>query len=1020
LKPDQFAEFFAAVHGKTGEDRQPFDWQKRLAAQVLDTGDWPDVIRVPTGCGKTSVLDLAVFELALQASKQAPSRTAAWRICFVIDRRIVVDEVTDHAREIQTAIRDPDGLPVVKAVADQLRRLAPNNGEPLRLVRLRGGVYRDDGWAADPLTPTIIISTIDQIGSRLLFRGYGVSRRNLPVHAGLLAFDTRVILDEAHLSSVFGETLGAVRRYQRVAEASPLPDERRISLVCMSATARGGGSSFDLSSEDRNDERLKPRIEASKSADLVVVQVEAVAKDLRKKQPAKAREQEMRNRQAVVTELVNRAKACAAVDGETTDRPRVIGVIVNRVATARQVFDKLSSEDDHRRERETLLLTGRIRPFDRDWLLEAWLPRIRAGRKQEPDKPVFVVATQTVEVGANIDFDALVTEAASLDALRQRFGRLDRLGNRYARNLPVKATIVIRKDQAKTSDDDPVYGSAMAATWKWLNSVATTTGKGASKRASIDFGVNAMDARVPADTEALRPMLAPKPETPVLFPTHLDSWVRTNPLPDPDPDVSPFLHGRAETPADVQVVWRADLDPERRSSWLDIVSLVPPLSREALPVPIYELRAWLKNMAEANVSDVEGAQPEADDRVVADGALGYVLRWRGRDDARVVGPDDVKPGDTVVVPARYGGADAFGWCPRWQGPVEDIADRCLAQLVASYPATAFRRPKLRLRLHPALFPPADDGTRERLDALLRRAASAARTEDQDAWSPIARLLRAIEAVLPADHLNAAVKALLHHGGRVVPYPEDEGVVIAASIPLAVERPLPEDETEHEEPEGDEASFTGRQVPLIEHLESVARSAGVFARGCGLDDVIVKALELAGSWHDQGKHDHRFQAWLRGSELQALAADQPIAKSGRDVGQWKPSTLFGYPRGTRHEFTSVRLFEQAGNRRREADHDHDLAKLLIGTHHGFGRPFVPVVMDRQPVEVRLRHDGADLVTSSDHGLHRLDSGWTDLFWSMVRRFGWWGLAFLEALLVTADRTVSAREQQVQQSAPEDVA
>ena len=273
------------------------------------------------------------------------------------------------------------------------------------------------------------------------------------------------------------------------------------------------------------------------------------------------------------------------------------------------------------------------------------------------------------------------------------------------------------------------------------------------------------------------------------------------------------------------------------------------------------------------------------------------------------------------------------------------------------------------------------------------------------------------------HLESAVDALLTVAGGWEPwepYPKGiDGMVIVNSVAPVMKLPLHGDERGADEPDGDEVSFSGRQVPLTEHLENVGSAAAEFARGAGLsrptgrsdqaggDDRLVRTLELAGRWHDEGKRDVRFQAWLRGSELKALAARHPIAKSGRDSGQWKSSTLYGYPRGARHEFVSVRLFEQA---RFEGADEYvvDLARFIIGTHHGFGRPFPPVDRDTSPIAVTLVRDGRDLVVSSAHEFHRLDSGWVDLFWRMVRRFGWWGLAYLEALLVTADRTVSARE------------
>ena len=113
--PSAFAAFYQAVHGYA-----PFPWQVQLVQRLL-TNDWPRTLALPTSSGKTSVLDGVIFALAMQADRPARERTVPLRTCFVIDRRLVVDEVTTHAQHLaHTLATATHG--VVAAVADRLRR----------------------------------------------------------------------------------------------------------------------------------------------------------------------------------------------------------------------------------------------------------------------------------------------------------------------------------------------------------------------------------------------------------------------------------------------------------------------------------------------------------------------------------------------------------------------------------------------------------------------------------------------------------------------------------------------------------------------------------------------------------------------------------------------------------------------------------------------------------------------------------------------------------------------------------
>jgi CRISPR-associated endonuclease/helicase Cas3 len=148
---------------------------------------------------------------------------------------------------------------------------------------------------------------------------------------------------------------------------------------------------------------------------------------------------------------------------------------------------------------------------------------------------------------------------------------------------------------------------------------------------------------------------------------------------------------------------------------------------------------------------------------------------------------------------------------------------------------------------------------------------------------------------------------------------------------------------------------------------------------------------------------------QGDEVLAAAAEGPIAKSARvpasPARRHAIREASGLPESFRHEMLSMELAQQFA----ALPPDEALADLilhLVASHHGHGRPFAPVSPDPSPPSVRATLGGIDLsldsaLRSSSPPAHRLDSGVAERFWRMTRRYGWWGLAYLEAVLRLAD-------------------
>ncbi len=923
LSPGDFDDFFAAIHAGT----RPFSWQRRLLWSVLGEGRWPDRVVAPTGAGKTSVIDVHVFAVALMAAGVGPR--VPRRLALVVDRRAIVDSQYEIARSLGRALRaaaDGGVVGEVRSCLASLRSSRSPDAAPLLVAMLRGGVPASRRWVDDPSAAAVICATPAMWGSRLLFRGYGTGRLARPREAGLLAYDSVVVVDEAHLARQLVQTARRIAELEGMASrplAAPCVQvvETTATIVGVGPGSSVGVTEEDLRSGDTADEVLAMRMVRAKPVALV---------------PSDDWPASSRAARAAVARLVaDGAEELLRVHGPT------VGCVLNTVAGALATAVELRG-----RGRTVELLVGRMRPHD--------IAALRGRRPGlltvtgDPDVDV-VVATQTIEVGADVDFSAMVTELAPGSALAQRAGRVNRLGRRCA----TEVRVVVPRAGVGPKGAPPYRAEELTASLDWITSRAATADGLAPLRVAQD----------PPPAAGLGRAVLGRPE----------AWdarllARTSDALFAEPDLELWLADDLDPDTDVSVVVRAGLGGDPLDD-LALLRATPPRAAECFPASIRLVRELIGGDRE----DTRGLP---------------LYRWRADELAPLGGAADMRPGDVIVT-----GEDA-PWF------TQGVLDAAGGERATDVLEEDRHHEPLVLRIGAGMPLEAALGSRFS-ERLLEALGAAVREQPADGRSRRAAMADAIDVALRATgaHSDDWAGRQLARAARLLrgrladtsvdisPTDEGEGprwVVIADQRPS-----LGDEETRQ--------TWTGRGAPvgLDEHQAAVAARAGEIAHRVALGDDATDALREAGVLHDEGKRDPRFQQLLRGSSSADPVAD--LAKSGSRTPseQRAAAASSGLPSGWRHEqLSAVVAWDRAGE---VAGSPGDLVTRLVGTSHGHGRAAFPHTMARL---IGREH----ALAASGARLHD-EGAWDALIEATHRERGVWGCAYLEAILRAADGQVS---------------
>ena len=395
--------------------------------QCLALADWPELLDIPTGLGKTAAVTLAwAWKRGLRTGgnrDREPAQNIPRRLVWCLPMRVLVEQTADNVRAWLSRLGWLD---------------EPGRGK-VSVHLLMGGEDDLKSWAEWPEEEMVLIGTQDMLLSRALMRGYSMSRYQWPVHFAWLHNDAMWVFDEVQLMGPALVTSAQLQAFRR-----DLGSASNSRSLWVSATLKPEWLKtvdFDTASLNpplrlNEEEKMIPAVQARREAVKSLARCEVALVSSKPGKPEKAEESEKVSKlsnddlKAYYRRLADRILA--------EHQPRTTTLIIlNSVERAQDLFAELevrfvppqargrkkvvTPEPSFLAGPERLLIHSRFRSEDR----RANEARLRL---PTPAEGRILIATQAIEAGVDLSARVLFTELAPWASLVQRFGRCNRYG----------------------------------------------------------------------------------------------------------------------------------------------------------------------------------------------------------------------------------------------------------------------------------------------------------------------------------------------------------------------------------------------------------------------------------------------------------------------------------------------------------------------------------------------------------------------------------------------------------------